>query len=237
MEQEIDHNKLLKKIAKDRLKLYGIVQKGQSRSFHCDKGWITFMIEFQPSSWSKGSYLNVGLDFHFYPREHFAYSYVNRVSDFIEFTDEEQFVKAVNELCDKAIKHFQLLERKFKDIWTAIETIEKEKEKSYYAFDLAILYALTGNYEQALPKLIQMREAECEFDWHFERRKVVIDLIEWIESDPATFLEKFKNQINETRKLKKLEPVNLDHLTERKKADSSKLKGSKRWLLKLFGFE
>ncbi len=237
MEPEIDHNKLLKTVAKERLQPYGIVQKGQSRSFHCDKGWLTFMIEFQPSSWSKGSYLNVGLDFHFYPREHFAFSYVNRVSDFIEFTDEEQFVKVVNELCDKAIKRFQFLERNFKDLWTAIKTIEKEKEKSYYAYDLAVLYALTGNYDKALPKLKQLSDTVCEYDWHFVRKKVVNELIEWIEQDSTTFLEKFKNQINETRILKKLKPVNLDHLTERKKSDSSRLKLNKRWLLKLFGFE
>lgn len=237
MEPEIDFNKLLKSISNDRLKLYGFIQKGKSRSFHCDKEWLTFVIEFQPSAWSKGSYLNVGLDFHFYPRENFAYSYVNRVSDFIEFTDEDQFIKVVEVLCDKAIKRFQLLERNFKDIWSAIEILEKEKDKSYYAYDLAILYALTENYEKALLPLKQLSEAACEYDWHFERREVVNKLIEWIVQDPATFLEKFKNQINETRKLKKLKPANLQQLTERKNSASGKFKINKRWLLKLFGFE
>lgn len=235
MESEIDFNKLLKSFANDRLKPYGFVQKGQSRSFHCDKEWFTFVIEFQPSAWSKGSYLNVGLDFHFYPRENFAYSYVKRVSDFIEFTEEDQFVKVVHQLCDQAIKQFQLLERNFKDIFTALDTLKNDKTKSHY--ELAVLYALTENYDKALQVLKQLSDAPCEYDWHFERREVVNKLIEWIEEDPSTFLDKFKNQINETRKLKKLKPANLQQLTERKKSDSGKFKINKRRLLKLFGFE
>jgi hypothetical protein len=236
MELQTDFDTLLKIIARDRLKLYGIVQHDDSRSFHCDKDWLTFIVEFQSSTFSPGTYLNVGVDFHFYPREHFAFSYVNRVSDFIEFTDEKQFVKVIDELCDLAIKRFQLLERNFKDIWTAIDTLEEDKTHSY--FDLAVLYALTENFDKAIYELKHLSDAPCEYDWHFERQEVINKLIGRIEEDPSTFLEKFKIQINQTRQLKKLKPAKLNKLTERKKkADSAKFKGSKRWLLKLFGFE
>ena len=236
MEQEIDFDTLLKTIAKDRLKLFGIVQQDDSRSFHYDKDWLTFIVEFQDSSFSEGTYLNVGVDFHFYPREHFSFSYVNRVSDFVEFTDIAQFATVVNDLCDMAIKRFQLLERNFKDIWTAIDTLEEDNTHSYY--DLAVLHALTENYDKALQQLKQLSDAAIEYDWHVERREVVNELIGWIEQDPTTFLEKFKSQINQTRQLKNLKPAQLNTLTERKKnSDNSKLKVNRRWLLKLFGFE
>ena len=236
METKTDFDTLLKSIAKDRLKLFGIVQHADSRSFHFDKEWLTFIIEFQPSSFSEGTYLNVGVDFHFYPREHFAFSYVNRVSDFVAFTDLEQFTKVITELCDLAIKRFQLLERNFKDIWTAIDSLEQDKTNSFY--DLAVLHALTGDYDKALQQLKQLSDSECEYDWHFERREVVNKLIAWLLEDSSSFLEKFKIQINQTRQLKKLRPAKLNALTTREKnPDSSKTKMNKRWLLKLFGFE
>ena len=71
----IDHNKLIKKIAKQQLEPFGIHQKGQSRTFLFDRGWYTIIIEFQPSSYSKRTYLNIGLDFNFYPRNYFAFGF------------------------------------------------------------------------------------------------------------------------------------------------------------------
>jgi len=103
------------------------VQQGQSRTFLYDKGWFTIIIEFQPSSLSKGTCLNSGVDFNFYPRDYFAFGYGYRETGFEEFNDEEQFNKLVNELCDLTIKRVQQLDQKFTDIWTALKTFEKEK--------------------------------------------------------------------------------------------------------------
>ena len=55
------HTKLITAAARALLRPMGIVQKGRSRTWYDDQGWWAGLIEFQPSSWSRGSYLNVGV--------------------------------------------------------------------------------------------------------------------------------------------------------------------------------
>ena len=93
-------------------------------------------------------------------------------------------------------------------------------------------------HEKALHELKHLSSEACDYQWQLDRREVINQLIEWIEQDPMSFLENFKKQIQQTRKMKNLPIVKLDKLTDRKKkSDSGKLKINKRWLLKLFGFE
>ena len=236
MTTQIDHNKLLKKIAKERLKPCGIIQQGQSRTFFYDKGWFTIVIEFQPSSWSKGTYLNIGVDFNFYPRDYFAFVYGYREKGFEEFKDEEQFNKIVNELCELTIKRVQQLEQKFIDVWTALKIAEKEKGgDTWRIYELAVLNILTSNFYKARKQLLQVSKTKCEYNWEMERKKVADELIDWLQERPAN-LDKIENLINKTRQLKKLPTVKLDNLTERKTTPDRTLpKAGQLWLKKLFG--
>jgi hypothetical protein len=238
MTTQIDHNKLLKKIAKERLKPYEIVQQGQSRTFLYDRGWFTIVIEFQPSSWSKGTYLNIGVDFNFYPRDYFAFGYGYREKGFEEFKDEEQFNKLVNELCELTIKRVQELEQKFTDLWTALKTVEKEKaDDTWRIYEVAILNILTSNFDKARKQLFQVSKTNCEYDWEIERKKVADELLDWLKEKPRD-LDKIENLINKTRQLKKLPTVTLDNLNERKTTHNSTMpKAGRLWLKKLFGSE
>ncbi|WP_276975886.1 hypothetical protein [Flavobacterium filum] len=213
MTKQIDHNKLLKKIAKERLKPYGIFQHGQSRIFLYDRGWFTIVIEFQPSSWSKGTYLNIGVDFNFYPRDYFAYSFGYRERGFEEFKDEGQFIKLMNELCDLTIIRVKVLDLKFTDILTALKTVDDEKEKdNWRIYDVAILNALASNFEKSRKQLEQVSKIKCVYDWEIERKKLVDELLEWMLVNPDS-IDKIKSIISETRQLKKLPKMTLDNIT------------------------
>src|SRR5256885_11111558 len=54
------HSKLITAAAREILRPLGLFQKGRSRVWLDDQGWWLGVVEFQPSDWSKGSYLNVG---------------------------------------------------------------------------------------------------------------------------------------------------------------------------------
>lgn len=56
-------DKLIAKAAREILKPLGVFQKGSSRIWIDDNGWFLTVIGFQPSSWSKGAYLNVAISF------------------------------------------------------------------------------------------------------------------------------------------------------------------------------
>jgi hypothetical protein len=238
MTTHIDHNKLLKKIAKERLKPYGIFQKGQSRTFLYDRGWFTIVIEFQPSSWSKGTYLNIGVDFNFYPRDYFAFGFGYREKGFEEFKDEEQYTQLVNELCDLTIKRVQELDEKFIDVWTALKTADKEKrDDTWRIYEVAVLNILTSNFAMARKQLTEISQTKCEFDWEIERKNMADELLNWLQERPASF-EKIENIIDKTRQLKKLPTITLDNFTERKPTPNSTLPKSRRsWWQKLFGSE
>jgi len=61
--ENTDYNKIIKKVASKAFKEYGIKQKGQSRLFIDDNGWFIIIIEFQPSKFGNGTYLNIGINF------------------------------------------------------------------------------------------------------------------------------------------------------------------------------
>lgn len=230
---QTDHNKLLKKIAKEQLKPYGIFQQGQSRTFLYDRGWFTIVIEFQPSAWSKGTYLNIGVDFNFYPRDYFAFGYGYREKGFEEFKDEEQFSKLVNELCELTVKRVQELEQKFIDVGTALKTANKEKaDDTWRIYEVAVLNILTLNFDKARKQLFLVSNTKCEYVWEIERKKVADELLDWLQERPAN-LDKIENIINKTRQLKKLPPVPLGNLTERK--PTSGRNAGRLWWQKLFG--
>lgn len=50
-------DKIIVKTATALFNAHGIKRKGQSRLFFDDNCWFTILIEFQPHSWDKGTFL------------------------------------------------------------------------------------------------------------------------------------------------------------------------------------
>ena len=63
MTSTVDHNKIIRDTANSVLKQKGLFQKGTSRVWVDDNGWFLTQIEFQPSGWDSGAYLNVAISF------------------------------------------------------------------------------------------------------------------------------------------------------------------------------
>jgi len=59
----MDHNAEIAAAAKSILAPIGCKRKGHSRMWMDDHGWWVGIVEFQPSGWSKGSYLNVSASY------------------------------------------------------------------------------------------------------------------------------------------------------------------------------
>jgi hypothetical protein len=62
-----DHNVVLKAAAREVLGPLGLSQRGRSRVWYDDRQWFVISVEFQPSSWSRGSYLNVAASWMWWP--------------------------------------------------------------------------------------------------------------------------------------------------------------------------
>ena len=55
------HDQIIQQMCKDQLLLLGVFRKGRSRVYLEDNGIYFTVVEFQPSGFSAGTYLNVGL--------------------------------------------------------------------------------------------------------------------------------------------------------------------------------
>ena len=194
--ESFDHNKLLKKVARERFKPFNIIQKGQSRTFLYDKDLWTAIIEFQPSSWSKGTYLNVAGDFHLYPRDYFAFAYGGREQGFEEAENEDDFANIVKIYCDRALLKVAKLKMGFIDIPTSIKTLEDLNSTApWRKYDLGILYALNGQMDSAKRCLQMIYEQKCDVPYEFERQKFIAKILDWLNNEESLEI-KLKNLIN-----------------------------------------
>ena len=93
------------------LKPAGLVQKGRSRTWLDDHDWWLGVVEFQPSAWTRGSYLNVGVMWLWHPdRDHVYFDLGHRIDDagFIEWTgDEALFEAAMLNVAERALQEIQ----------------------------------------------------------------------------------------------------------------------------------
>ena len=61
MGRPLPHTKLINEAAREVLAPLGLRRVGRSRLWVDDQRWWIGVVEFQPSSWARGSYLNVGV--------------------------------------------------------------------------------------------------------------------------------------------------------------------------------
>jgi hypothetical protein len=89
MAKQNEHGKLIAAAAKAALLPLGFRRKGQSRCWFSDERFWSIFIEFQPSAWSKGTYLNVTPIWLFL--QPWGGEAAHRVGDYIEFESVDQF--------------------------------------------------------------------------------------------------------------------------------------------------
>jgi hypothetical protein len=102
-----DHNRLLISAAKAELLPIGCAQKGRSRTWLDDHEWWVGVVEFQPSAWSKGSYLNVGVCWLWYEKDYYSFdaalgAHGSRVESFHEFDGTDAFASSARVLSQRA---------------------------------------------------------------------------------------------------------------------------------------
>lgn len=160
MENKNIHSKIIKQVCKEILIPLGVFQKGTSRLYLDDNDYFFTVVEFQPSNWDRGTYLNIGLTFLWDYNQsdvlYFAFSrqIASRYGKFVEYKNETQFRNEIINLANIA-KEEILFYRKLRDVEFAkdwmISYIEKFNEKKYAKFglDIANICLLNNNTELA----------------------------------------------------------------------------------------
>lgn len=121
--QHVDHNKILQKAAGSVLLKEGLFQKGKSRMWIDDQGWFLVLVEFQPSGWGQGSYLNVGVNYLWSRQNYLSFDHGNRQHDFMAYEgNPEKFYEDMVFLAGEAMKKVADY-RKFVDLSVAKKEI------------------------------------------------------------------------------------------------------------------
>jgi hypothetical protein len=160
----IDHNRAIALAARAALAPLGFRRKGQSRTWLADHGYWLLAIEFQPSAWSKGSYLNVAAHWLWAPpslsepRYHPSFDFnprgFSRVGDFVELEKVADF-GATTTLAEIAAAEAQALRallpslEVIAEVLTAAEDQRSDAIPGWPAFNAAMAAALTGRRETA----------------------------------------------------------------------------------------
>lgn len=159
------HNKIINIVAKHYLAPEGLFRVGSSRSWIDDNGYFLTIVEFQPSSYSRGTYLNVGIDFMWEKskdlNEVLSFDYGGRVitgkgTQFAEYRErlkngDELFTAEVEKFAVAAVEKVKEY-RKFcdldyakKQMFTKIKQTHKDC-MFWEMYDLAMMYFFTGDF-------------------------------------------------------------------------------------------
>lgn len=142
------HDKLIASAAKQELGSIGFVRKGRSRIWIADHFWWATVVEFQPSSWSKGSCLNVAAHWFWSLNDHLSFDFGGRVEEHIAYASDEQFAEAAVYLARRAAAEAAKLTDSFRSLSaTAAILVEEERRGStggWMAYNAGIAAGIAG---------------------------------------------------------------------------------------------
>lgn len=176
---------LIAKAAKDALQPLGFRRKGRSRIWLLDRDWWTVVVEFQPSGWTKGSYLNVAAHWLWSSSGHLSFDHGHRVDGFIEFESLDQFAPAARRMAESAAVEAERLTGLFSSIEaTAAELIVQQECRAdrthggWPEYNAAIAAGLAGMLPKATSLLASVND---------NRIKPQADQMASLAHDPTAF--------------------------------------------------
>jgi hypothetical protein len=143
-------------------------QKGRSRTWIKDNSWWLAIVEFQPSAWSKGSYLNVACMWLWHPQDHISFNVCERIGGFIQFQDEQDFGPEADNLARLAADGTCRNAERFKSLDTVYAHLEVTASDSQNPWDHhhAMMAALAcEQVDRASGHLQRLLMVKHDVDW------------------------------------------------------------------------
>jgi hypothetical protein len=197
-----DHNAVLTVAARRVLKPLGLVRQGKTRVWIDDHGWWTIQVEFQPSSWSKGSYLNVGINWLLYEGGVGAFHISNRVNvPFIEATGNESFEQDAHTLALRAKEEVENLRSRFSTLEAAAlyywDSVRRSAWDDYY---YGVLLVLVGDIASARIEFESVPTHRLTYGWEKALAQRASELHK-LASDQTAFIETIRGIVLRTRSI------------------------------------
>ena len=208
------HGNLINKAAKQILSPLGCRQKGSSRLWYDDNQWWAVVVEFQPSAWAQGSYLNVGAMWFWNAKAHWSFNEGYRVETFHEFKTEEQFNEVALELANRAASEVKSLREKFRSIAAVADYMaQKPKASIWEHYHAAIAFGLAGDCVAARTEFAMVQASTHDVPWVLSLKERTAELASGLDS-PADFREMVLQEIQAARTLLRLPTLNSEQILQ-----------------------
>lgn len=211
------HAKLNTAAAREHLRPLGLRQRGRSRVWLDDQRWWVGVVEFQPSSWSKGTYLNVGAMWLWEhgTGNHIRFDVGHRVAgtDYTEYESDEQFEPVAQAFAIRAAAEVQRLRTLLPDVHSAAQWLSDNggDEQGWPKFHLGIALGLSNRFDEAAACLRGLEADDDASDWWNEAIMSAHEVAALAENAPDAFVERQRAAIDAFRSALKLDP--LEHPT------------------------
>ncbi len=147
MAKQNEHGKLIAAAAKAALLPLGCRRRGQSRVWSSDERFWYIFIEFQPSAWSRGTYLNIGPIWFFL--EPWGGEAAPRLGSFIKFESVEKFSPLIEEAAQLVAAEVVALRAKFHTVADIHRFFAGNLSWSGNVYRAAITAGLIGDFALA----------------------------------------------------------------------------------------
>jgi len=147
MAKQNEHGKLIAAAAKAALLPLGCRRKGQSRCWFSDERFWYIFIEFQPSAWSKGTYLNVSPIWFFL--QPWGGEAAHRLGNYIKFESIEQFAPLIEVAAHRVAAEVVSLRSKFRTLLDIHRFFAGNLSWSGNIYRAAITAGLVGDFALA----------------------------------------------------------------------------------------
>lgn len=156
------HNRIIAEAAGAALSPLGLERKGRSRIWLDDQSWWLGVVEFKPSNWKPGAYLNVGLMFLWRPIDRYVFEVGHQVEGFSP-ADSVDFAQAARAKAEHAAREIQQLRANFRFLDDVIRFYATKSGRTsiYGQAHLATSLGLVGNMEhcrRALDRALKQRD-------------------------------------------------------------------------------
>lgn len=204
------HDKIIAAAAKSNLQPLGLRRKGQSRLWIGDHGWWLAVVEFQPSGFEKGSYLNVAAHWLWSNTGHISFDLGGgadggiRAADFQAYRTEAQFEDAASKVAEVAAQEVRNLTARLRSVTQAADLLVRRERTarsgSWLAYNAGIAAGLAGRLDEANVMLSSVTDL---------RVKDIADRYASLTSDATRFREEAIAQIGGQREALRLPAVDL----------------------------
>jgi hypothetical protein len=204
MADQRPHSTIINRSAREAFNPLGVTQKGRSRTWLDDHGWWLTLVEFQPSGWDRGTYLNVGAMWLWHAKDYFSFDVDHRAKDFIKYESDDQFELAIRPMIKLAVERIKRYKAEFSSVGKVAKHYKRIRRRNFWdLYNGGVACGIAGDASNAAKLLSQFVSIQDDRDWMKAAQAVAQQFLAFSHSHNR-FRAEAAEEVHRARRLLKL---------------------------------